>query len=97
MNLGDFTIHGFRAVASSVLNESGLFSPDWIELQLAHVPAGARGIYNKALYLDHRRKMLAWWAQYLEAAENASLDIEHVVEPLKHKEGGAVDWLHSQW
>ncbi|WP_176594405.1 integrase arm-type DNA-binding domain-containing protein [Sphingobium sp. EM0848] len=69
LDVGDITVHGFRAVASSILNESGLFSPDWIELQLAHEPPGVRGVYNKARYLEHRRKMLIWWASYLDRAE----------------------------
>ncbi len=38
--LADFdrTVHGFRSLASTVLNESGLFEPGWIEMQLAHQP-----------------------------------------------------------
>lgn len=66
---GKVTVHGFRSLASTVLNESGLFLPDWIELQLAHVPRGVRGVYNSARYLKHRRKMLEWWGDYLDAAE----------------------------
>ncbi len=34
------TVHGFRGLAGTVLNESGLFEPDWIEHQLAHTPRG---------------------------------------------------------
>lgn len=66
---GKATVHGFRSLASTVLNESGLFEPDWIEMQLAHQPQGVRGVYNSARYLAHRRPMMQWWADYLEAAE----------------------------
>ncbi len=66
---GKATVHGFRGLASTVLNESGVFEPDWIEVQLAHVQRGVRAAYNSARYLAHRRTMLAWWADYLEAAE----------------------------
>lgn len=66
---GKATVHGFRSLASTVLNESGLFHPDWIEMQLAHQPQGMRGVYNSALYLAHRRPMMQWWADYLDEAE----------------------------
>ncbi|MBB5708629.1 tyrosine-type recombinase/integrase [Sphingopyxis panaciterrulae] len=66
---GKATVHGFRSLASTVLNESGLFEPDWIEMQLAHQPQGVRGVYNAARYLAHRRPMMQWWADFLDDAE----------------------------
>jgi integrase len=66
---GKATVHGFRGLASTVLNESGEFPSDWIEMQLAHIPRGIRAAYNSARYLDHRRRMMRWWAEYLHAAE----------------------------
>jgi integrase len=61
------TVHGFRRLASTVLNESGFFHPDHIERQLAHVPGDEiRGIYNAAEWMPARRKMMAWWSDYLE-------------------------------
>jgi integrase len=61
------TVHGFRGVASTVLNENG-FHPDWIERQLAHDEANKiRGAYNAAQYLTGRRSMLQWYADYLDA------------------------------
>jgi integrase len=66
---GKATVHGFRGLASTVLNESGRFEPDWIEYQLAHQPGGVRAAYNAACYLRHRRPMMQWWADYLEEAE----------------------------
>jgi integrase len=65
---GQMTGHGFRAVASTVLNESGLFDPDVIERQLAHVERNkVKGAYNRALYLPQRIKMMAWWADHLDS------------------------------
>jgi integrase len=62
------TGHGFRHTASTILNESGLFSGDAIERQLAHVQGNkVRGAYNHAEYLPERRKMMQWWADYLDS------------------------------
>lgn len=62
------TVHGFRGLASTVLNESGLFHHDWVERQLAHVPMDKiRSAYNAAEYWEHRVKMMEWWSARLEA------------------------------
>lgn len=59
------TPHGFRSMASTILNEHG-FSPDYIERQLAHAERNAvRAAYNHAEYLEERRKMICWWADFL--------------------------------
>lgn len=66
------TPHGFRAMASTVLNEHG-WPPDVIERQLAHAERNqVRAAYNHAEYLEERRKMMQWWADWLEglAASN---------------------------
>ena len=60
------TGHGFRSTASTILNENG-FSPDVIERQLAHGERNkVRAAYNHAQYLPERRKMMQWWADYLD-------------------------------
>jgi integrase len=60
------TPHGFRHMASTLLNENG-FNRDWIERQLAHAESdGVRAAYNYAEYLPERRKMMQWWADYLD-------------------------------
>lgn len=60
------TVHGFRATASTLLNEMG-FNPDAIEAQLAHKDSNEiRAAYNRAQYLDERREMLQKWADYLD-------------------------------
>ncbi|SDD85340.1 tyrosine-type recombinase/integrase [Paraburkholderia lycopersici] len=62
------TGHGFRATASTILNEMG-FQPDWIERQLAHAERNkVRAAYNRAQYLVERREMMQVWADYLDSA-----------------------------
>lgn len=64
------TAHGFRATASSLLNESGKWSADAIEAELGHMGADeVRRAYHRALYWDERLKMAVWWAGRLEAAK----------------------------
>ncbi|ETO91265.1 MAG: P4-like integrase [Candidatus Xenolissoclinum pacificiensis L6] len=59
------TIHGFRATASTILNENG-FKPDVIEKQLAHAPRNSvRASYNHAEYLQDRKEMMRWWSDFL--------------------------------
>ena len=57
------TSHGFRASASSLLNEAGLWNADAIEVELGHADADdVRRAYHRALYWDERVKMAEWWA-----------------------------------
>jgi integrase len=64
----EMTGHGFRSAASSMLNESGLWNPDAIEAQLAHVENNAvRRAYARADFWDERVKMMTWWADRLDA------------------------------
>ncbi|HEO1670856.1 TPA: tyrosine-type recombinase/integrase [Klebsiella aerogenes] len=62
---GQTSGHGFRHQFSTVLNEKH-WNSDAIEMQLAHVSGGTRSVYNHAAYLDSRRKMMQWWADYLD-------------------------------
>lgn len=63
---GKMTGHGFRSVASTLLNEQG-FRADLIERQLAHAEKNAvRAAYNRAEYLPERKKMMQQWADYLD-------------------------------
>jgi integrase len=58
------TSHGFRASASSLLNESGKWHPDAIEAELGHRGADqVRRAYHRAAYWEEREKMAEWWAQ----------------------------------
>lgn len=56
---------GSRATASTVLNEAQ-FNRDWIETQLAHTDRSIRGVYNSAQWLTGRRKMMCWWANFID-------------------------------
>ena len=59
--------HGFRAVASSLLNESGKWNADAIEAQLAHVENDAvRRAYHRADYWSERVSMMNFWADCLD-------------------------------
>jgi integrase len=62
----EMTGHGFRSMASTLLNEQG-WNPDAIERQLAHGERNTvRAAYNYAEYLPERKKMMQDWADYLE-------------------------------
>jgi integrase len=77
------TVHGFRALASTILNECGLWRPDVIERQLAHKEQNAvRAAYHRSQYMDERVRMMQGWADYLDAAE-ARRDVGGVCDPRK--------------
>jgi integrase len=66
------TAHGFRTTASTLLNEQG-WSPDAIERQLSHSPKDkVRAAYNRAQYLDERRRMMQAWADYLDGLKSGA-------------------------
>lgn len=70
---GIATPHGFRALASSVLNEQG-YNPDAIERQLAHEESNRiRAAYNRADYLDERRAFMQQYSDYLKQRYNQAL------------------------
>lgn len=60
--------HGSRHTASTLLREHG-WGKDFVEAQLAHKEQGMAGVYNQAAYLEQRRAMLQWYADYLDALE----------------------------
>jgi integrase len=75
----EMTAHGFRGMASTLLNEQG-WNPDAIERQLAHVERNAvRAAYNHAQFLPERRKMMQAWADYL----------------VRLKEGAVSSWVRA--
>ena len=60
------TVHGFRQLASTILNEKG-FNKDAIERQLSHAERdNVRRAYNHAEYLEQRKEMIQWWSNYIE-------------------------------
>lgn len=61
------TAHGFRATASTLLNECGKWHPDAIERQLAHIENNdVRRAYARAEHWEERVNMMQWWADYLD-------------------------------
>ncbi len=77
------TAHGFRATASTLLNQSGKFSPDAIERALAHQdPDAVRRAYNRGVYWQERVEMAQWWANYLDTLRDGAQII-----PMNRKEG----------
>lgn len=97
------TGHGFRHMASTLLNEMG-FNPDAIERQLGHKQPGVRGVYNKAQYLPERRKMMQVWADYLDGlrdgkkSRRAAHGAASVRERTPHNRGGGrgTGWTDEQ-
>ena len=72
---GRVTPHGFRSLASSVLNEQG-FNPDAIERQLAHIENNKiRAAYNRADYLNERIEFMQWYSDYLRERYNQALQM----------------------
>ncbi len=62
----EMTSHGFRAIASTLLNESGQWHPDAIERSLAHRERDqVRGAYHRGAHWDERVRMAHWWSDYL--------------------------------
>lgn len=62
---GRQTGHGFRHLASTILNENG-FDSQHVEAQLSHVKEGVRGVYDKSTYLEQRKAMMQWYADHLD-------------------------------
>ena len=63
----EMTAHGFRAMASTLLNESGKWSPDAIERALAHSDSDSvRASYHRGAHWNERVEMAQWWSDYLD-------------------------------
>ena len=62
---GRQTGHGFRHLASTILNENG-FDSQHVEAQLSHVKEGVRGVYDKSTYLEQRKIMMQWYSDHLD-------------------------------
>jgi len=78
----EMTSHGFRASASTLLNESGKWAEDAIERQLAHIDKnGVRRAYARGAFWDERIRMMQWWADYLD--EIAGLQEQRQSSPIQ--------------
>ena len=63
----EMTAHGFRAMASTLLNESGKWSADAIERALAHGDSDkVRAVYHRGAHWQERVQMAQWWSDYLD-------------------------------
>ncbi|MDU1219608.1 MAG: integrase domain-containing protein, partial [Citrobacter freundii] len=70
---GVLVSHGLRSIASTALNEEG-FLPDAIEAALAHVDKNeVRRAYNRSDYLEQRRPMMQWWADFVGKADSGGI------------------------
>jgi len=88
MGFGGRTVaHGFRALASTTLNEQG-FDPDIIEAALAHVDGNeVRRAYNRADYLERRKIMMAWWSEHIEEATSQKKNTRLGIRALRAASG----------
>lgn len=72
--------HGLRSLASTTLNEQG-FDADVIEAALAHVDKNeVRRAYNRAEYLERRRKLMYWWSEHIEQAQLGKFNKSKIVK-----------------
>lgn len=69
----EVTAHGFRATASTLLNECGHWNPDAIERSLAHgLNDSVRAIYHRGEHWYERVKMMQWWSDHLDELRSRS-------------------------
>ena len=69
----EMTAHGFRAMASTLLNESGKWSPDAVERALAHKDGDQiRAIYHRGAHWNERVAMAQWWSDHLETLRDGA-------------------------
>jgi integrase len=69
----EMTAHGFRAMASTLLNECGKWSADAIERALAHSEGGTtRGAYHRGLHWAERVQMAQWWSDHLDVLRDGA-------------------------
>lgn len=74
--------HGLRSLASTTLNEQG-FDPDVIESALAHVDKNeVRRAYNRAEYLERRKKLMCWWSEHIENAATGNMSLSNSKQAL---------------
>lgn len=63
----EMTAHGFRAMAATLLNEMGIWNPDAIEKQLAHLDTSAvRRAYTRGEYWEERVRMMQHWSDHID-------------------------------
>jgi hypothetical protein len=93
----EVSVSGFRATASTLLNETGRWNPDAIERQLAHMEENdvRRAYMHAAEFWDERVQMMQVWADYLDQLRYVTSSIQRV-QPLprgKNTASEGFDWL----
>ena len=79
----ELVAHGMRSLASTTLNEQG-FDPDVIESALAHVDKNeVRRAYNRAEYIERRRKLMCWWSAHIEQAATGNMSLANAKQSLR--------------
>jgi integrase len=69
----EMTAHGFRAMASTLLNECGKWHPDAIERALAHRDCDqVRAAYHRGAHWEERVKMAQWWSDHLDVLRSGA-------------------------
>jgi integrase len=87
------TIHDLRRTASTLLHENG-WPSDVVEKALNHTIGGVRGVYNRAEYAEHRKRMLQFWATYIDRLSPTNhLVISQLPDTSSAASGGALDGL----
>lgn len=80
----EMTAHGFRAMASTLLNESGKWNPDAIERALAHGDTDkVRAAYHRGAHWQERVEMAQWWSDYLDTLRKGA-----EIVPIRHHQTG---------
>jgi len=71
------TSHGFRATASTLLNESGKWNPDAIERALSHADSNQiRATYHRGSHWEERVNMTQWWSDHLDMLRSGATVIK---------------------
>jgi integrase len=90
----EMTAHGFRAMASTLLNESGKWHPDAIERALAHRDSDqVRAAYHRGAHWEERVRMAQWWSDHIDllrrgGGEVVCLDRKRKIKPARRAAGG---------
>ena len=95
------TAHGFRASASTLLNQSGRWHPDAIERQLGHVEGNdVRAAYARGEHWNERVTMMQWWADNLDGLRRTNLQLMETFDTSAHEHAqqsrASCAWVESE-
>lgn len=79
--IDEMAAHGFCAMASTLLNESGKWNPDAIERALAHGDTDkVRAAYHRGAHWKERVAMAQWWSDYLDDLRSGAKSARRVIQ-----------------